>query len=141
LWYYGLELHHLTPLGVLHIAAFMNLCEAYLGIYPELDQWKYFFHILCPQDAEAELTISGGTVIHVKVGYRVDPYLEIPMPKSMKGWHEKLFYLKNVNSVPLPTFTIGRPVSLPYWGEGQLGRNSACYNICVSTFNNCSRRG
>jgi hypothetical protein len=29
LWYYGLELHHLTPLGVLHIAAFMNLCEAY----------------------------------------------------------------------------------------------------------------
>jgi hypothetical protein len=37
LWYYGLELHHLTPLGVLHIAAFMNLCEAYLGIDLELD--------------------------------------------------------------------------------------------------------
>jgi hypothetical protein len=43
LWYYGHELHHLTPSGVLHIAAFMTLCEAFLGIDPELDLWKYFF--------------------------------------------------------------------------------------------------
>jgi hypothetical protein len=26
LWYYGLELHDLTPSGVLHIVAFMTLC-------------------------------------------------------------------------------------------------------------------
>jgi hypothetical protein len=45
LWYYDLELHHLTPLGVLHIVALMTLCEAYLGIEPELDLWKYFFHV------------------------------------------------------------------------------------------------
>jgi hypothetical protein len=25
--YYGLELHHLTPSGVLHIVAFMTLCQ------------------------------------------------------------------------------------------------------------------
>jgi hypothetical protein len=37
LWYYNLQLHHLTPSGVLHIAAFMTLCEAYLGIDPELE--------------------------------------------------------------------------------------------------------
>jgi hypothetical protein len=42
--YYGLELHHLTPSGVLHIAAFVTLSEAYLKIDPELDLWKYFFH-------------------------------------------------------------------------------------------------
>jgi hypothetical protein len=41
--YYGLELHHLTPSGVLHIAAFVTLSEAYLRIDPELDLWKYFF--------------------------------------------------------------------------------------------------
>jgi hypothetical protein len=45
LWYYDPELHHLTPLGVLHIVALMTLCEAYLGIEPELDLWKYFFHV------------------------------------------------------------------------------------------------
>jgi hypothetical protein len=37
LWYFGLELHHLTPSGVLHITAFVTLCESYLGIDPNLD--------------------------------------------------------------------------------------------------------
>jgi hypothetical protein len=83
--YYGLELHHLTPSRVWHIVAFVTLYEAYLGIDPELDLWKYFFHIRCPQDPEAELMISGGVVIHVKVGHGVDLYLQIPMPRSMKG--------------------------------------------------------
>jgi hypothetical protein len=66
--YYGLELHHLTPSGVLHITAFMTLCEAYLVIDPEPDMWKYFFHVRCPQDPEAELTISGGAVIMLRRG-------------------------------------------------------------------------
>jgi hypothetical protein len=35
--YYGLELNHLTPSGVLHITALVNLCEAYLGIDHDLD--------------------------------------------------------------------------------------------------------
>jgi hypothetical protein len=34
LQYYNLELHHLTPSGVLHIVTFVTLCEAYLGIDP-----------------------------------------------------------------------------------------------------------
>jgi hypothetical protein len=92
-WYYGLELHHLTPLGVLHITAFVTLCEAYLGIDPDLDLWKYFFHVRHLQVPEAKLTISGGAVIHVKSGHRTDPYLKIPMPRLMKGWRKKWFYL------------------------------------------------
>jgi hypothetical protein len=81
LLYYGLELHHLTPSGVLHIAAFMTLCEAYLGIDHEFYLWKFFFRVLCPQDPEAEPMISGGAVIHVKSWQGVDPYLKIPMPR------------------------------------------------------------
>jgi hypothetical protein len=90
LLYYGLKLHHLTPLGVLHIAAFVTLCEAYLGIDPEPDMWKYFFHVWRPQDPEAELMISGGAVIHVKARHKVDPYLEITIPRSMKGVVEEV---------------------------------------------------
>jgi hypothetical protein len=37
LQFYGLELHHLTPSGILHVAAFMTLCEAYMGIEPHFD--------------------------------------------------------------------------------------------------------
>jgi hypothetical protein len=32
LQFYGLELHHLTPSGILHMVAFVTLCEAYMGI-------------------------------------------------------------------------------------------------------------
>jgi hypothetical protein len=35
---------------------------------------------------KAELMISGGAVIHVKVGHGVDANLDIPKPRSMKGW-------------------------------------------------------
>jgi hypothetical protein len=37
LQFYGLELHHLTPSGILHVAAFMTLCEAYMGVEPHFD--------------------------------------------------------------------------------------------------------
>jgi hypothetical protein len=40
--FYGLELHHLTALGILHMAAFVTLCEAYIGIYPPLNLWSQF---------------------------------------------------------------------------------------------------
>jgi hypothetical protein len=121
LWYYSLKLHHLTPSGVLHIVAFVTLCKAYLVVDLELDLWKYLFHAQRLHDPEAELTISRGVVIHVKAGHRVDPYLEILMPRSMKGWRKKWFYLKNDSSALLPTFTSGRLVPLPSWEEGVAG--------------------
>jgi hypothetical protein len=71
--YYGLELHHLTPSGVLYLATFMTLCMAYHEIDPEFDLWNYFFRVRRSQDPEAELTIFGGTVIHLKSGHGVDP--------------------------------------------------------------------
>jgi hypothetical protein len=86
LQYYDLELHHFTPLGILHIASFKILCEAYLGVDPEFDLRNYFFCVRHLQDLKARLTVSGGAVIHVKYGHGVDPYLGIPMPRSMKGW-------------------------------------------------------
>jgi hypothetical protein len=46
--YYGLELHHLTPSVVLHIAAFMTLCEAYLGIDAGFDLSNYVFRVWRP---------------------------------------------------------------------------------------------
>jgi hypothetical protein len=44
---YGLALHHLTPSGILHMAAFMTLCEAFMGIEPHLDLWSYFYRPGC----------------------------------------------------------------------------------------------
>jgi hypothetical protein len=120
---YGLELHHLTLFGVLHIAIFITLCEAYLGVDPDLDLWKYFFHVRHPQVPEVKLMISGGAVIHVMLGHGVDPYLEIPMPRLMKGWQKRWFFLRNDDPAPLPAFSGGCPIPLTPWGEGAIRKD------------------
>jgi hypothetical protein len=43
LHFYGLELHHSTPSRILCMAAFVTLCEAYMGIEPHFNMWNYFF--------------------------------------------------------------------------------------------------
>ena len=45
LHHYGLELQHLNPNNILHILAFVALCEGYLGIEPNFSLWKYFFAV------------------------------------------------------------------------------------------------
>jgi hypothetical protein len=37
LQFYDIELNHLTPSGILHMAAFVALCEAYMGIEPHFN--------------------------------------------------------------------------------------------------------
>ena len=34
LYYYKIQLHHLTPQSVLHISLFVHFCEVFLGIEP-----------------------------------------------------------------------------------------------------------
>ena len=40
-----MELQHLNPNGIQHIAAFVALCEGFLGISPHFDLWWYFFAV------------------------------------------------------------------------------------------------
>jgi hypothetical protein len=47
LWSYGLELHHLTPSRILHMVAFVTLCEAYIGIETPLNLCNHFFRLGC----------------------------------------------------------------------------------------------
>jgi hypothetical protein len=116
LQYYGLVMHILIPSRILHIAAFMTLCEAYLGVDSEFDLWSYFFDVRHPHDLDVELTVFGGAIIHVKYRNGVGPYFNLPMPRSMKGWQKKWFYLRNNASAPLPVFMGSCPIPLLSWG-------------------------
>ena len=40
---WGLELQHLNPTGVLHIAGFITVCEAFLGMEPPTDFFQLLF--------------------------------------------------------------------------------------------------
>ena len=43
LHYYMIELQHLNPNGIQHMAMFVALCEGFLGISPHFDLWRQFF--------------------------------------------------------------------------------------------------
>ena len=45
LHYYKIELQHLNPHGIQHMAVFVALCEGFLGISPYFNLWRYFFAI------------------------------------------------------------------------------------------------
>jgi hypothetical protein len=66
LQHYGLELHHLTYSGVLHIEAFLTLCEALMVIGPHFNLWNHFFRIWLLLVSDVEVAVSGGVAIHVK---------------------------------------------------------------------------
>ena len=45
LFFWGIQLHHLTPDSILHISIFVQLCEAFLGIHPHFDLFKSLFSL------------------------------------------------------------------------------------------------
>ena len=45
LLYYRIQLHHLTPNSFVHISIFVHLCEAFLGIEPHFELFRFLFHV------------------------------------------------------------------------------------------------
>ena len=37
-------MQHLNPTGVLHIAGFVTVCEAFLGMEPHMDLFRWIFN-------------------------------------------------------------------------------------------------
>jgi hypothetical protein len=60
LWFYGLELHHLTPSEILYIMASITLCKVYMGIEPHFDLWNHFFRARLLPGSTAKVVILGG---------------------------------------------------------------------------------
>ena len=75
LFAYQLQLHDLTPNGMLHIAFFTTMCEGFLGIYPHWGLWKHLFNV---KRTNSEYAIGGvGISIKDKATYfdleKLDP--------------------------------------------------------------------
>ena len=56
--YYKVELQHLNPNRIQHIAAFIALCEGFLGISPHFDLWWYFFTVTLLKKWEKKLELN-----------------------------------------------------------------------------------
>ena len=105
--YYQVELQHLTPNGVQHIAAFIALCEGFLGISPHFDLWRHFFAVSLSKKRVGKPELStpiGCASIHLR-NTRASDYLLMRLSTSNKGWHSQWFYIKNDVTAPLPVYT------------------------------------
>jgi hypothetical protein len=116
LQFYGLELYHLTPSGILHMAAFMTLCEVYMGIEPHFDQWNYFFRARPQQGSDAEAAVLGSEDIFLRSGPAVHPNFCLLTSDPPVGWRKVWFFLRNDTDALLSMFTGSRPVPQPKWG-------------------------
>jgi len=76
---------------ILHLAIFINLCEAYLGIEPHFNPFRYFFHL----KSFAGAKVVGATYLVLQDG-KAAGYKPVPLSTSNKGWKSKWFYTENV---------------------------------------------
>ena len=84
LYSYRLQLHDLTPNGILHISCFITLCEAFLGIYPHWGLWKCLFNI--------KRTNSEYVVGQVGISIRDNnSYFDLEKLDSGSGWRKSRF--------------------------------------------------
>jgi hypothetical protein len=112
LYFYGLELHHLNPNSICHIAIFIHFYEVFLGIEPHWDIFRYLFRIK-PQPTSKNPSIVGGAGIQL-TQQAGDRYLSYKFPSNIPGWKSHWFY--NRNHVPqLPEISGKPPVVRPEW--------------------------
>ena len=77
----------MNPNKIYHIAAFIAMCEGYLGIEPHFELWRYFFSISLIKKKERgrETLVPMGCVgIHLW-GQRVAEYMPCQLSRSNKG--------------------------------------------------------
>jgi hypothetical protein len=78
---YGVQLHHLMPNSILHIAYFITLCEAFLGVDPHWGLWKHFFH-LCRNVSWEEVHDLADVIVAVCLDSQ---YLKFKMADSVQN--------------------------------------------------------
>ena len=115
--FFGAQLHHFTPNSIAYLAAFVSMCEGFLGCRPH---WGLFKHIFTcrsqtvkkasPGDERTRVVqMCGGLGIQVRNKSTFPP---MTFPESVRGWQSTWFYCQ-VQSTPgqssgLPPFTMDR---------------------------------
>jgi hypothetical protein len=93
LYYYGLELHHLNPNSICHISIFIYFCEAFLGIEPHWDLFRFLFRVK-PQPTSKNLSVIEGAGFQLRQ-QAGDAYLTYKNGISYPLWMDYFFNESN----------------------------------------------
>ncbi|KAK1686268.1 hypothetical protein QYE76_047116 [Lolium multiflorum] len=94
LFFYGVQLHQLTPNSILHVAIFITLCECFLGVQPNWALWKRIFCLRRNGSHNIAYNI-GGVVICVRPDVE---YIDVKFPDSVQGWRKRWLYVHEESS-------------------------------------------
>ena len=127
LYYYGIQLHHLTLNSFFHISIFVHLCEVFLGIESHFELFLHLFH-LKPQPNSIRLDVVGGAGIQLRqrMGKVYIPY---KLSQKVVDWKPKWFYVENHGN-SLPIILVGPPVNRDEWLKNPLtlAKFQSCWN-------------
>ena len=102
-------------MGVLHIAGFVTVCEAFLGMELHVDFFRrLFFERALMARNPAEIAPVGGFALQRKLSMRGSYPTYLPCD-SNRGWHGEWFYIRKPVAAPFPAFTSGRPEKQDSW--------------------------
>ena len=93
LHYYRIQLHHLTPNSFVHISIYVHLCEAFLGIEPHFELFRFLFH-LKPQPNSNDLDVVGGAGLQLRQG-KEKVYIPYKLSSKVIDWKLKWLYIEN----------------------------------------------
>lgn len=62
LHFYGLQMQHLTPNSILHIACFITLCECFLFIEPHFGFWRKYFQVKLQMNMNETCECGGAAI-------------------------------------------------------------------------------
>jgi hypothetical protein len=112
LYYYELELHHPNPNSICHILIFIYFYEAFLGIEPHWDLFRFLFRVK-PQPTSKNLSVAGGASIQLRQ-QAGDKYLSYKFPSNLPRWKNHWFYIEN-RAPQLPAKSNNSLVVRPEW--------------------------
>ncbi|KAM0904955.1 hypothetical protein ACQ4PT_017682 [Festuca glaucescens] len=91
LFSYGIQLWQLTPNSILHLAIFITVCEAFLGIDPHWGLWRKIFYVKRHSGGGGPHVVGGVSfVVRKEVNY-----FNFPMREFVQGSRSKWFYLRD----------------------------------------------
>ncbi|KAE8813261.1 hypothetical protein D1007_09654 [Hordeum vulgare] len=76
--HFGLQAHHLAANTVLQLAAYVILCEGFLGIEPRLDLWRHLFYL-------TQQSLMNGNINPRDDHINMPPFVNAP-PTEKRNW-------------------------------------------------------
>jgi hypothetical protein len=107
--HFHLQLHHIRVNAMMTFAAFVTLCEAYLGIWTSVELFRRLLYFKTQTMDSIPVTCGAASFYARKTA----EFSGLKGKESYKKWQCSFFYVKNlkkgVDHINLPPFNAGGP--------------------------------